>query len=44
MVFGWGNKKQQQREDDTIPEIKQITITNVSDVIMEVRSIRLKQY
>ena len=42
MVFGWGNKKQQQREDDTIPEIKQITITNVSDVIMEVRSIRLK--
>ena len=30
MVFGWGNKKQQQREVDTTPEIKQITITNVS--------------
>ena len=42
MVFGWGNKKQQQREDDTRPEIKQITITNVSDVIKEIRLIRLK--
>nr|AIF12777.1 hypothetical protein [uncultured marine thaumarchaeote KM3_57_D03] len=41
MVFGWGNKKQ-QREIDTTPEIKQITITNVSDVIEEIRSIRLK--
>jgi len=42
MVFGWGNKKQQQREDDITPEIKQITITNVSDIIKEIRSIRLK--
>ena len=42
MVFGWGNKKQQQREADTTPEIKQITITNVTDVIKEIRSIRLE--
>jgi len=42
MVFGWGNKKQQQREDDIRPEIKQITIANVSDVIKEIRLIRLK--
>jgi hypothetical protein len=42
MVFGWGNKKSQQREVDTTPEIKQITLTNVSDVIREIRSIRLK--
>ena len=42
MVFGWGNKKSQQREADTTPEIKQITLTNVSDVIREIRSIRLK--
>ena len=41
MVFGWGNKKQ-RREIDTTPEIKQITISNVSNVIKEIRSIRLK--
>jgi DNA repair exonuclease SbcCD ATPase subunit len=41
MVFGWGNKKQ-QREDDIIPEIKQITITDISNIIKEIRSIRLK--
>jgi len=33
MVFGWGNKKPKQREADTAPEIKQITLTSVSDVI-----------
>ena len=42
MVFGWGNKKSQQHEDDTPPEIKQITLTGVSDIIKEIRSIRLK--
>ena len=42
MVFGWGNKKPKQREADTAPEIKQITLTNMSDVIREIRSIRLK--
>ena len=42
MVFGWGNKKSKQREVDTTPEIKQITLTDVSDVIREIRSIRLK--
>ena len=42
MVFGWGNKKLKQREADAAPEIKQITLTSVSDVIREIRSIRLK--
>ena len=42
MVFGWGNKKPKQREADIAPEIKQITLTNMSDVIREIRSIRLK--
>ena len=42
MVFGWGNKKSQEHEDDTPPEIKQITLTGVSDIIKEIRSIRLK--
>ena len=42
MVFGWGNKKSKQREVDITPEIKQITLTDVSDVIREIRSIRLK--
>ena len=42
MVFGWGNKKPKQREADIAPEIKQITLTNMSDVIGEIRSIRLK--
>ena len=42
MVFGWGNKKTQQREDDVPRKIKQITLTNISDIITEIRSIRLK--
>ena len=42
MVFGWGNKKSQQREADTPPQIKQITLANVSDAIKEIHSIRLK--
>ena len=42
MVFGWGNKKPKQRKADIAPEIKQITLTNMSDVIREIRSIRLK--
>ena len=42
MVFGWGNKKSQRHEADTPPEIKQITLTSISDVIKEIRSIRLK--
>ena len=42
MVFGWGNKKPKQREADIAPEIKQTTLTNMSDVIREIRSIRLK--
>ena len=42
MVFGWGNKKPEQSVSDTVPEIKQITIANISDIIEEIRSIRLK--
>ena len=42
MVFGWGNKKTQQREDDVPRKIKQVTLTNISDIITEIRSIRLK--
>ena len=42
MVFGWGNKKTQQREDYVPRKIKQITLTNISDIITEIRSIRLK--
>ncbi len=42
MVFGWGKKKPQQHEADIIPEIKQITLTKVSDAVNEIRSLRLK--
>ena len=42
MVFGWGKKKPQQHEADTIPEIKQITLIGVPDVVKEIRSLRLK--
>jgi len=42
MVFGWGKKKPQRHEDDTIPEIKQITLTKVSGAVKEIRSLRLK--
>ena len=42
MVFGWGKKKPQRHEDDTISEIKQITLTKVSDAVKEIRSLRLK--
>ena len=42
MVFGWGNKKPEQSVADTVPEIKQITLANISDIIEEIRSIRSK--
>ena len=42
MVVGWGNKKPEQSVADAVPEIKQITIANISDIIEEIRSIRLK--
>ena len=42
MVFGWGKKKPQRHEDDNIPEIKQITLTKVSDAVKEIRLLRLK--
>ena len=44
MVFGWGNKKSKQREVDITPEIKQITLTDVSDVIESILPTLLRTF
>ena len=42
MVFGWGKKKPEQSEVDAIPEEKQISLTEISDIIKDIRSIRTR--
>ncbi len=42
MVFGWGKKKPQQIETDIVPEVKEIELSKVNDVIKEIRTLRLK--
>ena len=40
MVFGWGKKKPEQQEDDIVAREKQITLSEIPDIISEIRSIR----
>ena len=42
MVFGWGKKKPQKQEPDIIPQKKQILLSDVPNVVNEIRSIRTK--
>ena len=42
MVFGWGKKKPQQIEADTAPQVKEITLSKVADVVKDIRSLRSK--
>ncbi len=42
MVFGWGKKKLEQSEVDVVPEEKQISLTEISDIIKDIRSIRTR--
>ena len=42
MVFGRGKKKPEQSEVDVIPEEKQISLTEISDIIKDIRSIRTR--
>ncbi|KFM20697.1 hypothetical protein AAA799D07_00143, partial [Marine Group I thaumarchaeote SCGC AAA799-D07] len=42
MVFGWGKKKPQQIEADTAPQVKEITLSEVADVVKDIRSLRSK--
>jgi len=42
MVFGWGKKKSLQDVSDIAPQKKQILLSDVSDIVGEVRSIRVK--
>ena len=41
MVFGWG-KKSQKQEQDTPPQKKQILLSDVQNVVDDIRSIRIK--
>ena len=41
MVFGWGKKKPQQIETDIVPEVKEIELSKVNDVIKEIRTLKL---
>jgi len=42
MVFGWGKKKPRQIEKDIVPEIKQITLSKISDIVKEISLLRSK--
>jgi len=42
MVFGWGKKKSEKQEPEMIPQKKQISLSDVSNVVDEIRSIRTK--
>jgi len=42
MVFGWGKKKSEKQESEIIPQKKQILLSDVSNVVDEIRSIRIK--
>jgi len=42
MVFGWGKKKSEKQESEIIPQKKQILLSDISNVVDEIRSIRIK--
>jgi hypothetical protein len=42
MVFGWGKKKSEKQEPEMAPQKKQISLSDVPDVVDEIRSIRTK--
>ena len=42
MVFGWGKKKQKKQEPEIAPQKKQILLSDVPNVVDEIRSIRTK--
>jgi len=42
MVFGWGKKKQKKQESEIAPQKKQILLSDVPNVVDEIRSIRTK--
>ena len=42
MVFGWGKKKTEEQEPDVAPQKKQIFLSDVLNIVNEIRSIRTK--
>ena len=42
MVFGWGKKKPKKQEPEIAPQKKQILLSDVPNVVNEIRSIRTK--
>ena len=42
MVFGWGKKKPEEQEPDVAPQKKQIFLSDVLNIVNEIRSIRTK--
>jgi len=42
MVFGWGKKKPKKQEPEIAPQKKQILLSDVPNVVDEIRSIRTK--
>ena len=42
MVFGWGKKKSEKQEPEMVPQEKQILLSDVPNVVDEIRSIRTK--
>ena len=42
MVFGWGKKKSEKQEPEMTPQKKQILLSDVPNVVDEIRSIRIK--
>ena len=42
MVFGWGKKKTEEQEPDVAPQKKQILLSDVLNIVNEIRSIRTK--
>jgi len=42
MVFGWGKKKSKKQEPEIAPQKKQILLSDVPNVVDEIRSIRTK--
>ena len=42
MVFGWGKKKSEKQEPEMAPQKKQISLSDVPNVIDDIRSIRTK--
>jgi len=42
MVFGWGKKKPEEQEEGVAPQKKQILLSDVLNIVNEIRSIRTK--